>query len=239
MKLLSIEGPPSVFKSYILNILKEKYRDHGESMLIIDEPVDMFCKVQDVKGNNLGNPFVEFHNGMLSASTVQHHIINCLEQKYLDKLKKLSVKTKLVLSERSIISCKAFICMYLSEEKLSRIEATVLLNRIHLCLNNLHLSKVPHTMILLNQPEDINRKLIINRNREGEIDIVTKKYIRAINELYKTCFKDIIIETNDIKQICGIINNELDLTDSQIGKLHEVKDNREQIIIDCKKSHCI
>ena len=94
-------------------------------------------------------------------------------------------------------------------------------------------------MILLSQPEDINRKLIINRNREGETNIVTKKYIRAINELYKTCFKDIIIETNDIKQICGIINKELDLTDSQIGKLHEVKDNREKIIIDCKKSHCI
>ena len=99
MKLVSLEGCPSVFKTYILNILKEIYRDHRESMLIIDEPVDMFCKVQDIKGNNLGNPFVKFHNDMISAATVQHHIINCLEQEYLDQLKKLSVKTKLVLAD--------------------------------------------------------------------------------------------------------------------------------------------
>ena len=230
---LSLEGNPATLKSRLFQLLEKKYENYRNKIIFIKEPVESFINLKDNNNVSHGNPFVKLFKKRISASTLQHHVLNCMEEEYgkIQAKNDLS-QIKVIISDRSLVSATVFIAYYLGKGQMSKDEANILLNRMELIKQKLFPLGQPNKMIFLKLPVETNRKIMKNRNRDGETLIITKKYLQDINRLYETCFPCMLDENDDFSHICNIINEKLELTNLEIEKLPNVIDIRAKIIND-------
>ena len=227
--ILSLEGNPSTFKSYLISLLKVKYNKHSKNIKFLDEPLHRFSQIHSPTAN-VENTFELFNKNKKFGLTFQHHIITTLEKSFQDfKNHILTPEVKIVISERHIESCIVFIEYYRQKNIISDIDGGVLLNRINHIIETQEMCRADHLIYLSVNP-DLGELLLLNRGRPGEIGYANSKYLTHLNQIHLEIFGNRLDRNQNFDHICDIINHKLGLNQQDINNLPKIQDLRYLII---------
>ena len=165
MSYFSLEGLVGSGKSSVLKILASFLKKEKKPFSVVSEPVFLFTKYQE----GVYNPLVEMQKDPTrNMVTAQMHILTQSRDYYSRAL--LTDSSSLIVSDRSIFSCYAFIDCYFRKKYFTRFSKDFMINMWREECERVH---SPDCFIFIDTPPEKYRNHLIDDSQCSFLDRTT------------------------------------------------------------------